>query len=156
MIAHLWTFLAFVAAGGGAIILCSSRLPERIRIIGSASVAGILIFVSFFFYMNVLSNPRPAVWNWTDPTHAGPGSVLAYSILENDIIYLWVRLDREVTPRYYSIPYSREKALELQQATREAMQMGTEVRLYGNDQEDSEFVFHPAPVSSEMIKPGGG
>ncbi len=121
----------FAAAVGVAGLLASIAIwaPRRTTIRAvSVALAGVFIPVVYLGLTEVLSKPKPMQHEWFQ-RHVDEATVLGVSVDEGKAIYLWLRLDESLEPRYYVLPWQRRLAERLEDVIDEAMRDEAHVRL---------------------------
>lgn len=102
------------------------------------TLAVILVAVSALFagmgYADLLSRPKPLNWETLDMAEA---TVLAGHLVENEGIYLWLRVPGLEEPRYYALPWRQGAAEDLQGAMKDGERNGTAVVMNLHPQESS-------------------
>lgn len=107
--------------------------------------------------VELLGAPKPVRIEWRRAAIEG-ATVLGSSIHEDHAIYLWLRFDDDAEPKYYSLPWDREQALELQAALREAEANRGEVGMRSPFEPDGNDapVFHALPPPPSPPKQPAG
>lgn len=90
--------------------------------------AALLMAAGYVGFVELLGRPKPAAMEWF-AGRTKEARVLAMRFKEGEAIYLWLELDGETRPRAYMLPWSVERARELQEAMQEAQARGTGVRM---------------------------
>jgi hypothetical protein len=115
---YLILAVVLLAAGLASI---AAWAPRRTWVRVSALVITILIVpIGFLQVTELLSRPKPANYEWLR-RNVDKVTVLSISFHEEHAIYLWVRLDGDLRPRYYSLPWSNTLAENLQDTLEEAV-----------------------------------
>lgn len=130
MIADPITYL-FIAIVVLAAILASiaAWAPRRTWVrVGALFVTLAIVPIAFFQVTELLSRPKPANYEWLR-RNVDKVTVLSASFDERRAIYLWVRLEGDTQPRYYSLPWSTKLAETLQDTLEEAVQQHGDVVL---------------------------
>lgn len=110
-------------------------------------LSALLMLTAYGGLTDLLGKPKAVHMEWVK-RHIPEATVLGVSMEEKKAIYLWLRFDGEVEPRAYVLPWSQEKAQQVQKAMREARRNGTAVRMrrpFERDTNDSEAVFYAEP-----------
>ncbi len=95
--------------------------PRRtwVRVL-SLTLAVLIIPVAYIQMTELLSRAKPAKYEWwrrqTDTV-----TILDVSFHEGVAIYLWLRLDGDIVPRYYSLPWSTSLAEKIEDALEDAV-----------------------------------
>lgn len=105
------------------------RAPRAI----SLRVAALVITAAFlpFVYLGlteILARPKPMTHEWFNSS-AKQAMVLGVSLDEGKAIYLWLRVDGSLEPRYYRLPWQQRNAEKLQKAVEEAAEEDVGVRI---------------------------
>jgi len=154
MIEPLYLVFAAVTALAGLLAAIAIRAP-RGTAARSAAVAltAALLPLAYLALNEILSLPKPASHEWFKAS-AGQATVLGVSLDEGKAIYLWLRLDGSLEPRYYRMPWQARNAQKLQSAVQRAIEENGVVRLMNPFSRDSwtnqgeiniELVLPPVP-----------
>jgi len=105
------------------------RAPRAIAL----RIAALVITAAFlpFVYLGlteILARPKPMTHEWFNAS-AKNAMVLGVSLDEGKAIYLWLRVDDSLEPRYYRLPWQQRNAEKLQKAVEEANQGEINVEL---------------------------
>ena len=106
----------FAITIGVALILATIAIwaPRRPSVRIAALIATILFIpIGYIQLMEMLARPKPVSFEWfrKDVEQA---QLLAASLDEGRAIYLWLRVDQDVEPRYYVLPWKQETAEKLE------------------------------------------
>lgn len=142
---YLYAAVVVLAAGLAGIAI---RAPRSLPMRASAVIlAGFLMVTGYAALTELLGRPKPTTLEWA--RRAAPAAtVLAAEMREGVAIWLWLRLDGEIEPRAFVLPWSMAAARQLHEATGEAKKQGTAVRMRGPFQaelEGGERQFYAAP-----------
>jgi hypothetical protein len=140
--------------------LISIWAPRRLAIKSTALTTAVLFLpVSYAALVDLLSKPKPVDLEWW-LSEATEAEVLASRLVEDEAIYLWLRLPDLSEPRAYVLPWDRGSAEQLQQAMREAERQGSGVQMrmpFEPSLEDREPKFYappqPALPPKDMVEP---
>jgi len=154
MIEPLYLVFAAVTALAGLLAAIAIRAP-RGTAARSAAVAltAALLPLAYLALNEILSLPKPASHEWFKAS-ARQATVLGVSLDEGKAIYLWLRLDDSLEPRYYRMPWQARNAEKLQSAVQRAIEENGVVRLMNPFSRDSwtnqgeiniELVLPPVP-----------
>jgi hypothetical protein len=143
-----------------ALCLISIWAPRRLPIKGTALVTSVLFLpLGYASLVDLLSKPKPVDMEWW-LSSAAEAEVLASRLVEGEGIYLWLQLPEAAEPRAYVLPWNRNSAEELQQATREAEREGAGVRMRlpfepSLDEREPRFYARPqpAPPPKDLAEP---
>ncbi len=121
-------FAALVSAG--ALLTSIAIWAPRATFIRSAAVVVAAVFfpLSYVGLNELLSKPKPMAHEWFE-RNAAEATVLGVSLEEGKAIYLWLRLDSSLEPRYYVLPWETKFAERLQDLVEEAIEQGAMVRM---------------------------
>jgi hypothetical protein len=125
------SILLFAALIGVAALLASIAIwAPRATFVRSAAVVATAMFVPLTYLgMNeLLSKPKPMAQEWANKNVA-EATVLGVSLDEGKAIYLWLRLDGALVPRYYMLPWQPNVAERLQKMVEEAIEKGATIRI---------------------------
>lgn len=89
-------------------------------------LTALFIPIGYLGVTELLSQPKPMQHEWFK-RHVDEAQLLGVSVLEGDAIYLWLRLDDSLEPRYYVLPWQRQLAEKLQHLVDEAIENGASV-----------------------------
>ena len=135
--------IAFVALLGG-FMFAVLNLRRDIGPVWTSAIYTFLVCLFLFIGSENIGKPKPL---WTELRDLNGAIVIAAVPVEDEAIYIWVIKDGP--PIAYVLPWSDEKAQELQDAMREAAANNTHVVVEegGGGGEDSlgEFSVHAAP-----------
>lgn len=123
--------LLFAALIGVAALLASIAIwAPRATFVRTAAVIATAMFVPLTYLgMNeLLSKPKPMAQEWANKNVA-EATVLGVSLDEGKAIYLWLRLDGALVPRYYMLPWQPNVAERLQKMVEEAIEKGATIRI---------------------------
>jgi len=87
-----------------------------------------IVPIVYFQAKKMLSRPKLANIEWLR-RNVDNVTVLSASFDEQRAIYLWVRFEGDIQPRYYSLPWSNRLAENLQDTLEEAVQQNGNVVL---------------------------
>ncbi len=116
----------FLAALLAAIAIWAPRIP-RVRA-AALAVTALLIPVGYFQTIELLSRPKPMSFEWFQRDVA-LAQVLGASFDEGRAIYLWLRVEHEIEPRYYVLPWRQEAAQKLEDLIDNAIRQNSTVVL---------------------------
>lgn len=91
-------------------------------------VAAIFVPVAYLSVQDLLSKPKPMQHEWFK-RHVDEAVVLGVSLDEGNAIYLWLRLDDSLEPRFYTLPWRTQLAEKLQNLIDEAIQANAVVTI---------------------------
>ena len=140
----------FVIATAIAAVLASISIwsPRSLKLkIIALLCAGAFLPVGYFSLNDILSRPKPAQLE-TVHKDIDQVKVLSSMMVEDEAIYLWLRLPEVTEPRSYVLPWSDEVAKQLHKANQDAEEQGTEVEMkkpFEKTVDNQEPVFYAAP-----------
>src|SRR3990167_5858906 len=139
---------AVVAALGLALL---AAWGKGWKAVAAAPFLAVLCIVFVLGFTSLLSLPKPIVFEW----FAGKGEVLSAYVVQNETIFVWVRVDGENFPRSYSFPWSEGKEQELYEAMvggKEAGENPTMDFPYESSLDDREPKFYEPPQQANPPK----
>ncbi|MDH3670846.1 MAG: hypothetical protein OES46_06715 [Gammaproteobacteria bacterium] len=123
--------LLFAASIGVAALLAAIAIwaPRATPIRATAVlVTALFIPLAYLGLTEILSQPKPMGHEWFK-RHVDEATILGVSIDEGKAIYLWLRLDRSLEPRYYKLPWRMQLAEKLQNLIDEAIKENATVKI---------------------------
>ena len=108
----------FTASLGIGALLATIAIwaPRRPHVRIAALVATMLFIpVVYVQLVELLSRPKPMTFEWFE-RDVQLAQILGSSLDEGKAIYLWLRLDGEIAPRYYVMPWRQQAAEKLEAA----------------------------------------
>lgn len=124
-------FVSFTALLGVAALLASIAIWSRRRTpIRACAVVLTALFIpiGYLSVTGLLSLPKPMHHEWFK-RHVDEATLLGVSVREGEAIYLWLRLDDSLEPRYYVLPWQQQLAEKLQNIVDEAIREGASVTI---------------------------
>ena len=111
IIYYLFAVAIFSIAALAAIAIWAPR-KTWVRV---SAVCITVLFVPLIYIelMGLLSKPKPMAYEWWE-SQVKKAEVLGVSLHEGEAIYMWLRLDGSVQPRYYVLPWRQKLAEKLQ------------------------------------------
>ncbi len=144
---YVFAAIVFLAAVLASISIWA---PRRFWLRGAAVIvtAG-LIIVSYIGFSDLLSRPKPVHLEWAMRTVA-EAKVLGASPREGEAIFVWLQIVGIAEPRAYRMPWSKDLAQQLQDATEESQNTQTGVRMrspFGTEawKDDQKPAFYSPP-----------
>ncbi len=119
----------FIASVGMAALLATIAIwsPRRTRIrVVAIVVTAMFLPLGYVELVELLSNPKPMSYEWFK-SDAEFATVLGVSFEEGVAIYLWLRLEDEIRPRYYVLPWGNKLAERLEEAVDDAVSQNSTV-----------------------------
>jgi hypothetical protein len=137
MIEPLYLIFAGVTALAGLLAAIAIRAPRAtpMRVAAVALTAALLPFV-YLGLNEILARPKPASHEWFKAS-AKQATVLGVSLVEGKAIYLWLRLEGSLEPRYYRMPWHVKNAQKLQSAVQRAIEEDGVARMMNPFSRDS-------------------
>ncbi len=122
-------FACFDGAGRAARGDCDSN-TARDTGPGRSAIAVTAAFLPFAYLglNEILARPKSMTHEWFNAS-AKHATVLGVSLDEGKAIYLWLRVDDSLEPRYYRLPWQQRNAEKLQKAIGRAVEEGLGVRV---------------------------
>lgn len=118
--------LLFVVAVLATIAIWSQRrTPVRTL---AVIMTALFIPIGYLGVTELLSQPKPMQHEWFK-RHVDEATLLGVSVREGEAIYLWLRLDDSLEPRYYVLPWQQQLAEKLQNLIDEAIRDGASVSI---------------------------
>ena len=123
---YLFAAVVFLAAVLASISIWA---PRKLWIRGASVIATAgLIIVSYIGFSDLLSRPKPIHLEWAMRT-VTEARVLGASPRKGEAIFVWLQIRGVTEPRAYRMPWSRELAQQLQDATEQNRGTQTGVRM---------------------------
>ena len=94
----------------------------------AVALTALFIPIGYLGVTQLLSQPKPMHHEWFK-RHVDEATLLGVSLREGEAIYLWLRLDDSLEPRYYVLPWQQQLAEKLQNIVDEAIQDGASVTI---------------------------
>ena len=124
-------FLVFFALLGVVALLATIAIwSQRRTAIRAFAVVLTALFVpiGYLGVTELLSQPKPMQHEWFK-RHVDEATLLGVSVREGQAIYLWLRLDDSLEPRYYVLPWQQQLAEKLQNLIDEAINDGASITI---------------------------
>lgn len=123
--------LFFVFAGATAIAAALATIaiwaPRRTRVrVIAVGITTLFIPVVYIQMAEMLSKPKPISFEWYEKSRAR-AQVLGISLKEGEAIYVWLRPEGLLEPRYYVIPWNLKLAERLEDAVEGALRSNSTV-----------------------------
>ncbi len=115
-------YYIFAASIGLAALLASIAIwaPRNTPIRVVALVAMTLFLpVVYVQFIGLLSKPKPIAYAWLE-RDVERAEVLSVSFDDGKAIYMWLRLEGMIEPRFYSLPWRQRDAEDLEDAMEQA------------------------------------
>ncbi len=117
--------LAVVALLASIAIWSRRRTPVRTL---AVVLTALFVPIGYLGTTELLSQPKPMKHEWFK-RHVDEATLLGVSLSEGQAIYLWLRLDDSLEPRYYVLPWQQQLAEKLQNIIDEAIRDGASVTI---------------------------
>ena len=122
----LFTVVLLVVALLATIAIWSQRrTPIRTF---AVILTALFVPIGYLGLSELLSQPKPMQHEWFK-RNVDEATVLGVSVREDEAIYLWLRLDDSLEPRYYVLPWQQQLAEKLQNLVDEAIRDGAAVTI---------------------------
>jgi hypothetical protein len=122
----------------GMLASISIWAPRKLWIRGASAIATAgLVVVAYLGFSDLLSRPKPIHFEWA-MSSVDEAQVVASSAKEGEAIFIWLEVEGVSAPRAYQLPWSRELAVQLQEAAENNRDNGTGVRV--RSPFDGEFI----------------
>lgn len=137
MIDPLYLVFAAVTAVAGLLAAIAIGAPRATPLrVAAVAVTAAFLPLAYLGLSENLARPKPASHEWIK-ARAEQATVLGVSLEEGKAIYLWLRLDDSLEPRYYRMPWQVRNAQKLQSAVEQAIDEDGIVRLFNPFSRDS-------------------
>ncbi len=146
-------YYIFAAAVGTAALLASIAIwaprntPIRVLALAAMTLFLPIVYVQF---VGLLSKPKPVEWAWLE-RDVDRAEVLSVSFDEGKAIYVWLRLNGMIQPRFYSLPWRQQVAEDLEDAMEQASRTRSSVIV--RDPFSKRSLEERGGVSVEIIPP---
>jgi hypothetical protein len=151
MIDPLYLVFAAVTAVAGFLAAIAIRAPRATPLrVAAVALAAAFLPLAYLGLNENLARPKPASHEWFKAS-AEQATVLGMSLEEGKAIYLWVRLDASLEPRYYRMPWQAKNAQKLQSAMEQAIDEDGIVRLFNPFSRDSWT--NQGEINIEIVRP---
>jgi len=112
--------LFFIFAGATAVAAALASIaiwaPRTTTVrVAAVLIASLFIPIAYVELTEMLSKPKPMSFEWFERS-ADQAIVLGVSLHEGKAIYMWLRLDGSMEPRYYELPWRQKLAEKLEDA----------------------------------------
>jgi hypothetical protein len=112
-------YVAFISLAAGLAILAVWSRRRLIVRAGATAMLVLTVALAWLGLADLLSRPKPAALEFIHPG-IEEAPVIAAAVREGEGIYLWLKIEGIVEPRYYVLPWKLEVAEQLQEAMRRA------------------------------------
>jgi hypothetical protein len=153
MIEPLYLIFACFTALAALLAAIAIRTP-RATPVRAAAIAVTAAFIPFAYLglNEILARPKPMTHEWFRAA-AEHAMVLGVSLEEGKAIYLWLRVDDTMEPRYYRFPWQQRNAEKLQKAITRAVEEGLGVRVENPFSKDSWT--SQGEINIDLVRPPG-
>ena len=121
---YLFVVTVSLAAAIASIAIWAPRAP-KVRI-GALLATILFIPLGYMQLVQLLSKPKPLELEWFK-RDVRLAHILGASMDEGKAIYLWLRLENEIEPRYYVLPWRQEAAEKLEDVIDNALRQNSTV-----------------------------
>lgn len=146
-------YYVFAAATGIAALLSAIAIwaprKTKIRVLALA-VMTLFLPLGYIQLTGLLSKPKPIEFAWLE-RDVERAEVLSVSFDEGKAIYMWLRLDGMIEPRFYKMPWRQQVAEDLEDAVDQATR--TRSSLVITDPFSKRSLEERGGVSVEIIPP---
>lgn len=108
---HIFALTVIGLAALASIAIWSPR-AGWIRV-AALALAALMMPLGYLAYAGLLAKPKPRELAWFE-RNVEKAQVLGVSFAEGKAIYLWLRLEGMIEPRFYMLPWSKKAAQSLQ------------------------------------------
>lgn len=146
-------FFVFIALLAVVAVLASIAVWSHRRTLVRTLAVGLTALFIPLGYLTVtqlLSQPKPMEHEWFK-RHVDEAVLLGVSLREGEAIYLWLRLDDSLEPRFYVLPWQQQLAEKLQNIVDEAIQEGASVTI--SNPFSRESFDNLGNISVEIVRP---
>ena len=91
-------------------------------------LTALFVPIGYLGISELLSQPKPMQHEWFK-RHVDEATVLGVSLSEGQAIYLWLRLEDSLEPRFYVLPWQQQLAENLQKLVDEAIRDGASITI---------------------------
>ena len=144
----------YLVALSAAVLLATVAIwaPRRTAPRAAAVILAVAVIpASYVALTEILGRPKPVAHEWWSD-RVTDAVLLGTSVDEGRAIYLWVQLEGETRPRYYTLPWRRTVAERIQEVTDEAIR--TRGRIEIKDLFSSRAWDNLGVVNMEIVPPG--
>lgn len=92
------------------VVVTAYRRDKRFLLL----VVPLFISITFLCLNEMLAFPKDITWEVRETK----GKIIAYKVIEDEVIYLWILPEGEQEPRYYRLPYTEESRNKLNRMQR--------------------------------------
>jgi len=125
----LIVFFSLLVGVAAALATIAVWTPRRTPVRAAAVlVTALFVPLAYLGVQDLLSKPKPMEHEWFK-RHVDEAVVLGVSLDENKAIYLWLRLDDSLEPRFYVMPWRTRLAEKLQNLIDEAIEENATVTI---------------------------
>ncbi len=115
-------YYVFAAATGIAALLSTIAIwaprKTKVRVLALA-VTTLFLPLAYIQLTGLLSKPKPVEFAWLE-RGVERAEILSVSFDEGKAIYMWLRLDGMIEPRFYKLPWRQRDAEDLEDAVDQA------------------------------------
>jgi hypothetical protein len=134
--------------------------PRR-PVIRFAALAATILFIpiAYLQFTELLARPKPIAFEWFR-RNVEQAQLLGVSLDEGRAIYLWLRVDKSVEPRFYVMPWRQETAEKLEDLIDNALRSRSTIilkkpfiRKFMEDLGDLNAKIVPPPLPPQKMPP---
>lgn len=120
MIEPLYVLFACASVLAALLAAIAIRAPRATQLrVAAVAITTAFLPLAYLGLTEILARPKPMTHEWFNAS-AKHAMVLGVSLHEGKAIYLWLRVDDSLEPRYYRLPWQQRNAEKLQKAIEEA------------------------------------
>jgi len=129
MIEPLYLLFACATVLVALLAAIAIRAPRATPLrVAALAITTAFLPIAYLGLTEILARPKPMTHEWFNAS-AKQATVLGVSLDEGKAIYLWLRIDNSLEPRYYRLPWQQRNAEKLQKAVEEAAEEDVGVRI---------------------------
>ena len=122
-------FFSLLVGVAAALATIAVWTPRKTSVRAAAVVVtALFVPLAYLSVQDLLSKPKPMKHEWFK-RHVDEAVLLGVSLDENKAIYLWLRLDDSLEPRFYVMPWRTQLAEKLQNLIDEAIKESATVTI---------------------------
>lgn len=125
--------------------------------IGALIVTVLFIPIGYLQLTEMLARPKPIAFEWFR-RNVEQAQLLGASLDEGRAIYLWLRVDKDIEPRYYVLPWKQEVAEKLEDLIDNALRNNATIilkepfiRKFMEDMGDLNADIEPPPLPPQKM-----
>ena len=126
LLTFVFAIVVLAASALASLAVWSSRGPRPKA--AALAISAVLMVSVFIGLIELMGVPKPARLDITDSA-TRDAKVLATSVREGEVVYVWLQPNDSSAPRAYAMPWEDQKVRQLFRAIEAAKDSGTEVRV---------------------------